>query len=150
MSRRLSRPRRMRRSTAAPPEDLRRAPRVKLLAHGPADLLALIPFQLGFHPAESAVTVFLHAGKVKMTARVDLPPPAAAAEFARQLRGLVRQHDIDELVLFAYSGDSGPARRRTTWSTGSRPERRSRAGGYVVDRYDRAYAHSCPCPGSPR
>jgi hypothetical protein len=141
MSRRLSRPRRLRRSAAAPPEEGRRTPptpiqgdrpwnhpsasrgRTKLLAHGPADLLALIPFQLGFHPAESAVTVFLHAGKVKMTARVDLPPPAAAAEFARQLRGLVRQHDIDELVLFAYSAQPGPARALLTGLVRALPAR---------------------------
>ena len=79
-------------------------------AGGPADLLALIPFQLGFHPAESAVTAFLRSGQIVMTARVDLPPPAAAAEFAGQLRGLVRQHDIDEMVLFAYSAQPDPAR----------------------------------------
>ena len=82
----------------------------RLRAGGPADLLALIPFQLGFHPAESAVTVFLRSGQVVMTARVDLPPPAAAAEFAGQLRGLARQHDIDEMVLFAYSAQPEPAR----------------------------------------
>jgi Domain of unknown function (DUF4192) len=82
----------------------------KMRARGPADLLALIPFQLGFHPAESAVTVFLRSGKVKLTARVDMPPPSAAAEFAQHLRGLVRQHDIEEVVLFAYSAHPGPAR----------------------------------------
>jgi hypothetical protein len=79
-------------------------------AHGPADLLALIPFQLGFHPAESAVTVFLRSGEIKLTARVDLPPPAAAVEFAHHLRGLVRQHGIDEVVIFAYSAQPVPAR----------------------------------------
>jgi hypothetical protein len=110
MSRRLSRPRRIRRSTAARPKDDRPTSQARLRAQGPADLLALIPFQLGFHPAESVVTVFLSSGQVKMTARVDLPPPAAAAEFARHLRWLVRQHDIEELVLFAYSAHPGPAR----------------------------------------
>jgi hypothetical protein len=106
----MKRPRRMRRSTAWLPEDEPRTPQTRLRAGGPADLLALIPFQLGFHPVESAVTVFLRSGQVRMTARVDLPPPGAAAQFARQLRGLVRQHDVDELVLFAYSAQPDPAR----------------------------------------
>jgi hypothetical protein len=101
MSRLRGRTRRIRRSAAEP---------TRMRAHGPADLLALIPFQLGFHPAESAVTVFLRSGEVKLTARVDLPPPDAAAAFARHLRGLVRQHDIDEVVLFAYSAQPIPAR----------------------------------------
>jgi hypothetical protein len=83
----------------------------------------LIPFQLGFHPAESAVTVFLRSGKVKMTARVDLPPPAAVAEFASQLRGLARQHDIDELVLIAYSAQPGPARALLAGLIGALPAR---------------------------
>ena len=100
-------------------------------AHGPADLLALIPYQLGFHPAESAVTVFLHAGKVKMTARVDLPPPAAAGEFARQLRGLARQHDIDELMLFVYSAQPASARALLTGLIRALPARLVRDALYV-------------------
>src|SRR4051794_39606464 len=101
MSRRI-RTRGTRRS-AAEPSDRPGRSRPRLRAHGPADLLAVIPFQLGFHPTESMVTVFLRSGEVTMTARVDLPPPDAATQLARHLRGLVRQHDIEELVLLAYS-----------------------------------------------
>jgi hypothetical protein len=100
-------------------------------ARGPADLLALIPFQLGFHPAESAVTVFLRSGRVKLTARIDLPPPAAAAQFARQLRGLARQHGIDELVLFAYSAQPDPARALLAGLLRTLPARLVRDALYV-------------------
>ena len=102
-----------------------------MLARGPADLLALIPFQLGFHPAESAVTVFLRSGQVVMTARVDLPPPAAGAEFAGQLRGLARQHDIDEMVLFAYSAQPDPARALLAGLLQALPARLVRDALYV-------------------
>ena len=118
----------MRRSTAAPPEAERR---IRLCAHTPADLLSLIPFQLGFHPAESVVTVFLRSGQVKLTARVDLPPPDAAADFARHLRGLARQHSIDELVLFAYSAHPEPAQALLTGVMRSLPTRLVREGLYV-------------------
>jgi hypothetical protein len=91
----------------------------------------LIPFQLGFHPVESAVTVFLRSGQVRMTARVDLPPPTAAAQFARQLRGLVRQHDVDELVLFAYSAQPDPARALLTGLVRTLPARLVRDALYV-------------------
>jgi hypothetical protein len=125
---------------------------MRMRARGPADLLALIPFQLGFHPAESAVTVFVRSGRVKMTARVDLPPPAAAAEFARQLRGLARQHDIDELVLFAYSAQPGPARALLAGLLRALPGRLVRDALYVDgSRWwsltcDRA---CCPPEGTP-
>jgi hypothetical protein len=72
MSRRLSRPRRARRSLAGrvgPRDD-----RVRLRARGAPDLLALIPFKLGFHPQESLVAVFVRGRTVELVARMDLPP----------------------------------------------------------------------------
>jgi hypothetical protein len=113
MSRRRSRPRRSRRSTTAAAVGSR-APRTRLRARGAPDLLALVPFQLGFHPTESLVTVLVRSGQVVLTARLDLPAPASAGATATFLGDLVRQHQIEELVLFAYSGQSGPARQLLT------------------------------------
>jgi len=112
MSRRRSRPRPMRRSTLTPdtPAGLDTS-RPRLRARGAPDLLALVPFQLGFHPAESLVTVLVRSGRVVLTARLDLPPPEAAAETAGYLSDLIRQHRIGEIVLFAYAADPGPARQ---------------------------------------
>ena len=149
MSRRLRRTRRIRRSSTAPPEDERR---IRIRADGPADLLGLIPYQLGFHPAESVVTVFLSSGKVKMTARIDLPLPGAAAEFARYLRGLVSQHGIEELVLFAYSTHPVPARALLAGLLRALPARLVRDALYVDgSRWwsmtcDRS---CCPADGTP-
>ncbi|HSU34601.1 MAG TPA: DUF4192 family protein, partial [Propionibacteriaceae bacterium] len=113
MSRRRSRPRRSRRSTTAAAV-ASRAPRTRLRARGAPDLLALVPFQLGFHPTESLVTVLVRSGRVVLTARLDLPAPESASATATFLGDLVRQHQIEELVLFAYSGQSGPARQLLT------------------------------------
>lgn len=148
----MTRPRRARRSTAWSAENGPGSRRQRLRASGPADLLALIPFQLGFHPVESAVTVFLHSGQVRMTARVDLPPPAAAVQFARQLRGLVGQHDVDELVLFAYSAQPNPARALLAGVVRALPARLVRDACYVDGR--RWWSLTCdqgccPAEGTP-
>lgn len=71
----------------------------------PGDLLALVPYLLGFHPTESVVTVFLRAGRVLFTARVDLPPLAGAEGFAQQLDRLGDQHQVAEAVLVVYAAD---------------------------------------------
>jgi uncharacterized protein DUF4192 len=108
MSRRSGRPRRVRRSVVgrAEPQD----DRVRLRARGAPDLLALIPFQLGFHPEESLVAVFVRGRTIALVARVDLPPVAAAAGFAGELGELARQNRAQEIVFLAYSEHPGPAR----------------------------------------
>ena len=44
-----------------------------LRATTPADLLAVVPYLLGFHPRESLVLLALHSRRVELVARVDLP-----------------------------------------------------------------------------
>jgi Domain of unknown function (DUF4192) len=43
----------------------------------PADLLASVPYLLGFHPADSAVVLALRGGRVLFAVRADLPAEAA-------------------------------------------------------------------------
>jgi Domain of unknown function (DUF4192) len=50
-------------------------PRVTL--HTPTDLLAAVPYLLGFHPADSVVVIGLSGTRVVFSARADLPPPEA-------------------------------------------------------------------------
>jgi hypothetical protein len=89
---------------------LRPAEAVRLGARGAPDLLAVIPFLLGFHPRESVVTVFVRSGRIVLTARLDLPPPEAAEAYADMLQGLARQHGGDEVVVLGYSAQPEPAR----------------------------------------
>lgn len=44
-----------------------------------------IPHLLGFHPTESVVLVLRTDARVSLTGRVDLPPPGAADEWAREV-----------------------------------------------------------------
>lgn len=80
----------------------RSAEPTRLRVRQPADFLALIPYLLGFHPSESVVVVLSAGGRVLLTARMDLPPPALAELLAEQLAELSVQHGADEVVLAAY------------------------------------------------
>lgn len=84
--------------------------------HPAADLLAALPYQLGFHPAESAVLVQLSPGgaTVDLVARIDLAAldgpdgPAAAEHLLRPFRASAAGPRT--LVLYR----SAPAARRRT------------------------------------
>jgi len=90
---------------AVPPSDPGPDGRVRLTARRPADLLAAVPFLLGFHPEESLVALLLQAGRVLLTARYDLAdgPDAGVAD-------LVEQHAPSGVVLVAYCADAARGR----------------------------------------
>ncbi|MEO5746928.1 MAG: DUF4192 domain-containing protein [Humibacillus sp.] len=63
----------------------------KISLSGPADLLSVIPFHLGFHPRRSVVVVCLHGKRIGLVARFDLPADAhVEAAVAAHLATLVR------------------------------------------------------------
>lgn len=103
-------------SDAGPPDP------VRLKVGKPADLLATVPFLLGFHPAESLVALFLRSGRVLLSARFDLVDGLEDA-----VQGLVDQHDPTGLVLVVYTAD-GERGRATLRSHGGRVQ-----GVEVVD-----------------
>ncbi|MFB9234583.1 DUF4192 domain-containing protein [Plantactinospora siamensis] len=47
----------------------------RLMVRSPADLIAAVPYLLGFHPSDSLVVVALRGPRVEFAARVDLPEP---------------------------------------------------------------------------
>lgn len=53
-------------------------PEALLRVRSVSDLIEVIPALLGFHPVESLVLVVLDGERVRLTARVDLPPPGLA------------------------------------------------------------------------
>ena len=115
MSRRRSRPRRSRRSTTAAavrrPEDTR----------GPGFALGARPICWRWSRSSSAFTPPSRwspcwSGRAGWCSPPGstCQPPEAAAETAGFLSDLVRQHQIEEFVLFAYSAGPGPARQLLT------------------------------------
>jgi hypothetical protein len=82
-----------------------------LKARAPEDVLAIVPYRLGFHPQHSMVMLTLNGPRrtFGFTARVDLPPLAHIPDVARCLFELVEQHDPDEVLLVAYAHDDSVA-----------------------------------------
>ena len=72
-----------------------------------ADVLALIPFTLGFHPENSLVLVTLSSAGHPFTARVDLP--ASFADLGAVSEPLVRaavRNGAERALVVAYTGDA--------------------------------------------
>ena len=90
---------------SAPPPDPGTAGPVRLRARRPGDLLAAVPFLLGFHPADSLVALLLRSGRVLLGARYDLVPGLDP-----DVQELVDQHTPTGLVLIGYCTDADRAR----------------------------------------
>lgn len=72
----------------------------------PADLLAVVPFVLGFHPQDSLVLLTSDATARQLHARIDLPhDPDESRAVCEQLRTAVRRSGTARVALVAYSED---------------------------------------------
>jgi hypothetical protein len=80
-----------------------------LTVRGAADLLALVPYLLGFHPADSLVTIAIRDHRVLCVGYGDLPAPDTPADqvhaTATQLAAMLAQHEASTVVVVGY----GPA-----------------------------------------
>jgi hypothetical protein len=79
-------------------------------ASDPADLLALAPGMLGFHPENSVVVMTVGDGDRPLHARVDLPEDHCALDaLAHYLAALTARTDLRRFVMLVYSDDAGLA-----------------------------------------
>jgi hypothetical protein len=81
------------------------------VARGPEDLIALVPYLLGFHPEESVVLLTFGAPTGSFHARTDLP--AGSTERAAMVRTLcdaVRNNRAELTAVVVFSVDAGLAR----------------------------------------
>jgi hypothetical protein len=81
-------------------------PTSRVTLHTPTDLLAAVPYLLGFHPADSVVVVGLSGTRVVFTARADLPPPEVppdqALALADQLGEVLAGQRVDVALIIGY------------------------------------------------
>ena len=71
-----------------------------------ADMLAAIPYLLGFHPTDSIVVLGLRAASVAFEARLDLPDVTDAVPFARRLAAIVARQHITRALLAGYGTET--------------------------------------------
>lgn len=67
----------------------------------PHDLIAAIPFLIGYHPTDSLVLVSLKAGAVSMAMRVDYPETSTSEDFDALVSHLTR-NGADSALVVAY------------------------------------------------
>lgn len=78
--------------------------------HDPGDLIAAIPYLVGFHPVESLVLLVVQDGDIAMTLRIDLPPPGVAHRVGDQLTAPLARCGSDRsatAVVVVIGGGSG-------------------------------------------
>ncbi|GGQ45310.1 DUF4192 family protein [Couchioplanes azureus] len=106
----------------------------KLKVRTPADLIAAVPFLIGFHPADSLVVAAVTGAKLAFAARIDLPEPGIPDLEARapvlHLAALVAEQRPESIALIGY-GDSD----RVTPSLRHLSHALSRAGLRIVDEF---------------
>lgn len=78
-------------------------PPPRLAIRRPEDLLAAVPYLLGFHPTDSAVAIGVCGGHLAFAARADLPPEGDGPdELAANLAAVVARQRLQAAVLIGY------------------------------------------------
>ena len=80
---------------------------LRLRVRSPADVVAAIPYLMGFHPRDSLVLVCTRAEdarRIAFTSRVDLPPPDNVPAMAQHLAGIVADNGCDEVLIVVIGG----------------------------------------------
>ncbi|GGM30109.1 hypothetical protein GCM10011608_13420 [Micromonospora sonchi] len=81
----------------------------RLTVRSPADLIAAVPYLLGFHPADSLVVVALSGSRIVFAARGDLPGDADPREAAGHIAAVTARQGADSATVIGY----GPAAQVT-------------------------------------
>ncbi len=75
-----------------------------LQLRSPHDVIAAVPYLLGFHPADSLVAIGSDGPRGSCALRVDLPPDDQLDAAAEQIAGLLVANDFPRAVLVGYGG----------------------------------------------
>lgn len=85
-----------------PPTDLEPA---VLRVSGPADVVDLVPYLLGFHPEESAVLLIVDQSMVSLTARFDLALCDDPRQLGERLDPLLLSREQPQCLILGYATD---------------------------------------------
>ena len=77
---------------------------------GPADVLSVLPYQLGFHPRDCLVAVSLRGTRVGLVQRIDLPPPEHVGDAVAAMMAPLRQEGTRSVLLLGFEEREGESR----------------------------------------
>ena len=77
---------------------------------GPADVLTVLPYQLGFHPHECLVVVSLRGTRMGLVQRIDLPPPEHVVDAVAAMIAPLRQDTPRAALLIGFEQREGQSR----------------------------------------
>lgn len=86
-------------------------PPATIVVRSTDDLVEILPYLLGFHPADSVVVVGLRCGQLRAVVRADLPARRETSSATAQLVDLAYRHGQDGAALVIY----GRAADRLAW-----------------------------------
>ncbi len=69
---------------------------------GPGDVVAILPYQLGYHPHDSVVVISLRGKRVGLVARADLPPEPFVGEVVASLIGPLVRDGATSVIVVGY------------------------------------------------
>jgi Domain of unknown function (DUF4192) len=77
---------------------------------GPADVLTVLPYQLGFHPDHCIVAVSLHGTRMGLVQRIDIPPPEHVRDAVAAMIGPLLQDCPVTVLLIGFEEREGESR----------------------------------------
>jgi len=86
---------------------------------GPADVLTVLPYQLGFHPHECLVVVSLHGTRMGLVQRIDLPPAEHVGDAVSAMIAPLRQDNPRAVLLIGFEELEGESRAMLDEMTGA-------------------------------
>ena len=72
---------------------------------GPGDVVAILPYQLGYHPRDSVVVISLRGKRVGLVARADLPPEPFVGKVVASLVGPLVRDGATSVIVVGYEDD---------------------------------------------
>jgi len=78
--------------------------------NGPADVLTVLPYQLGFHPHDCLVVVSLRGSRMGLVQRIDLPPPEHVGDAVDAMIAPLLQDSPGAVLLIGFEEYEGESR----------------------------------------
>jgi len=110
---------------------------------GPADVLTVLPYQLGFHPRDCLVAVSLHGTRMGLVQRIDLPPPEHVGDAVAAMMAPLQRDNPKSVLLIGFEEREGESRAMLDEMAGACVADRVAVADRIVVRGGRWFAPDC-------